>query len=580
MVTWTLADVPAGKSGVVTLTVKVLPGALVSNGGTGSVINGGDTATVKVGNDNEFTLNTVENPVPEDDKPHKKEITPYEGNGVLGAVKVGDEITYQISYRNYKTEAATVTIRDKLDRNVEFVSASNGGAVTDGVVIWTLADVPAETAGAVTLTVKVLPGALVANGGPGKVVNNGETATVKIGNDDEISLETVENPVPEEPHKKEITPYEGIGMLGLVDVGDEITYEISYINYKTEAATVVIRDRLDENVEFVSADQGGVLTDGVVVWTIPGAPAGKAGSVKLTVRVLEGAKLSLDGPGKVVNGGETATVKIGNDNEFALEVVENPLPELPHKKEVAPYEGTGALGAVKVGDHISYEITYTNYLQEAATVVIRDKLDTNVNFISCSYGGELTDGVVIWAIPDVAPGKSGSVFLTVEVLESALVSHDGPGIVVNGGKGTTVKVGNENAVTLERVSNPVPTVSVTVTKVWDDNNNEANLRPENLRVTLSTGDEYYLNEENGWTLTVDDLPKYDNAKLIEYTWSEQSVTGYTRTSVKVEGSTTTFTNRCVLKDTPKKQEILYEFDDMPTPLGLGICMNHVGDNFE
>ena len=105
-------------------------------------------------------------------------------------------------------------------------------------------------------------------------------------------------------------------------------------------------------------------------------------------------------------------------------------------------------------------------------------------------------------------------------------------------------------------------------------------RMENLRVTLSTGDEYYLNEENGWTLTVDDLPKYDNAKLIEYTWSEQSVTGYTRTGVKVEGSTTTFTNRCVLKDTPKKQEILYEFDDMPTPLGLGICMNHVGDNFE
>ena len=161
--------------------------------GTGSVINEGDTATVQVGNDAEFKLNTVENPVPEE--PHKKEIAPYEGNGVLGEVQVGDEITYEISYKNYKTEAADVVIKDKLDANVEFVSADNGGTLADGAVTWTRAKVPAGQEGKVTLTVKVLEGALVSTGGPGKVVNGGETATVKIGNDDEFTLETVENPV-------------------------------------------------------------------------------------------------------------------------------------------------------------------------------------------------------------------------------------------------------------------------------------------------------------------------------------------------------------------------------------------------
>ena len=101
--------------------MKVLEGALESNGGEGKVVNGGDNATVKVGNDNEYTLNEVENPVPEE--PHKKEIAPYEGTGELGGVKVGDEITYEISYKNYKTEAADVVIKDTLDPNVEFVSA-------------------------------------------------------------------------------------------------------------------------------------------------------------------------------------------------------------------------------------------------------------------------------------------------------------------------------------------------------------------------------------------------------------------------------------------------------------------------
>ena len=66
---------------------------------------------------------------------------------------------------------------------MEFVSADNGGKEADGVVTWTLKNVPAGKTGKVTLTVKVLEGALESNGGPGKVVNGGETATVKVGND-------------------------------------------------------------------------------------------------------------------------------------------------------------------------------------------------------------------------------------------------------------------------------------------------------------------------------------------------------------------------------------------------------------
>jgi hypothetical protein len=81
--------------------------------------------------------------------------------------------------------------------------------------------VEAGKAGKVTLTVKVLKGALKSNGGPGKVVNGGPSATVKIGNDDEVSLEIVENPVKEKqvpppPHKSRTGDNNPIGLLLLL----------------------------------------------------------------------------------------------------------------------------------------------------------------------------------------------------------------------------------------------------------------------------------------------------------------------------------------------------------------------------
>jgi uncharacterized repeat protein (TIGR01451 family) len=346
---------------------------------------------------------------------------------VLGAVKVGDEITYKISYKNYKSEAATVLIKDKLDPNVEFVSATNGGTEADGVVTWTLNDVPAGTTGTVELTVKVLEAA-----SGKKVVNGGETTTVKVGNDNEIKLNTVENPVPEEPTKEETAPYEGTGVLGAVQVGDEITYKINYKNYKNEKADIVITDVLDKNVSYRGSEGGSYISPsvedahgGVVTWTIKEVAAGATGSVTLTVEVLEGALESEGGEGKVVNGGENATVKVGNDNAFELNTVENPVPEEPSKKETAPYEGNGKLGGVDVGDKITYEISYDNYNDDAVEVVIKDKLDANVTYVSSTPAGTYSerDNTVTWTLADVAAKTAGKVNIGRAAKKEALIPN-------------------------------------------------------------------------------------------------------------------------------------------------------------
>ena len=345
VVTWNLDSVPAGQKGSVTLTVKVLETALESNGGPGTVINGGDTATVQVGNDPVFKLDEVLNPVT---MPSKMEVSPYEGNGLLGNVAVGEEIVYEITYKNYKDSAATVVIKDLLDKNVEFVSATNGGVNNNGTVVWTLKDVPAGQIGTVNLTVKVLECALASNGGPGSVINGGMGdpshggisnkygATVQVGDDKEVGLDQVENPVVLEPFKQEVAPYAGTGKLGEVNVGDEITYEIVYTNYKNKPVDVTIADLFDKNLKFISASDGGEYDaeEHGVSWKIKDVPAGKTGKVTVTVKVLEGALKSKNGPGNVINGGfeepesnYSFTLVVIDDDLFILDPVENPVKE-------------------------------------------------------------------------------------------------------------------------------------------------------------------------------------------------------------------------------------------------------------
>lgn len=77
------------------------------------------------------------------------------------------------------------------------------------------------------------------------------------------------------------------------------------------------------------------------------------------------------------------------------------------------------------------------------------------------------------------------------------------------------------------------TVSITVTKVWSDNNNAAKARPASVDVTLYKDGTAYkvltLNAGGNWKGTFEDLPKFaeDGKTEIKYTVKESSVPNYT-----------------------------------------------------
>lgn len=78
------------------------------------------------------------------------------------------------------------------------------------------------------------------------------------------------------------------------------------------------------------------------------------------------------------------------------------------------------------------------------------------------------------------------------------------------------------------------TTSVSVTKEWDDANNQDGLRPASVSVQLyadgkPSGEPVELNKENGWKHTFDGLTKYSKGKEIVYTVTESAVNGYTST---------------------------------------------------
>ena len=76
------------------------------------------------------------------------------------------------------------------------------------------------------------------------------------------------------------------------------------------------------------------------------------------------------------------------------------------------------------------------------------------------------------------------------------------------------------------------TVDKTVTKVWDDANNQDGIRPDSVKVQLlangkAVGEPVELTEKGQWTYTWTGLLKFEDGEEIVYTFEEAAVEGYT-----------------------------------------------------
>ena len=72
----------------------------------------------------------------------------------------------------------------------------------------------------------------------------------------------------------------------------------------------------------------------------------------------------------------------------------------------------------------------------------------------------------------------------------------------------------------------------TASVIWRDNNNQLGIRPTSVEITLvkdgvTTSTKLYVNAENGWIATFENLQKYtEEGREITYTISQPQISGY------------------------------------------------------
>lgn len=203
VLTWNLGEQPVGSHGSVRVRVKITEDAVKdAQGAVGTVEN---KATVTV--DNKSYTGTTTNYVP---KKSENDAQDSKGSGV----KLGDELTYTIGYKNTEGVSATVAITDAVPAGTEFVEFAGdhkdaGSKDNDGNLTWTLADVPAGKEGTVQFKVRVTEDAFKSGGASGDISNQ---ASVAVGNNPAVKTNTTTDQVSDGrlTLSKTVTAAEGI----------------------------------------------------------------------------------------------------------------------------------------------------------------------------------------------------------------------------------------------------------------------------------------------------------------------------------------------------------------------------------
>lgn len=201
--TWNLGVQPAGSYGSVRVRVKISEDAV--KGAQGAVGTVNNAATITVGN--KSYTGTTTNYVP---KKTESDAQDSKGSGV----KLGDELTYTIGYKNTENKPAKVMVSDAVPTGTEFVEFTGdrkdvGSKDRDGNLTWTLTDVPAGEEGAVQFKVRVTEGAFKSGGASDDISNQ---ASVTVGNNPAVKTNTTADEVSDGrlTLSKTVTAAEGI----------------------------------------------------------------------------------------------------------------------------------------------------------------------------------------------------------------------------------------------------------------------------------------------------------------------------------------------------------------------------------
>ena len=236
-------------------------------------------------------------------------------------------------------------------------------------------------------------------------------------------------------------------------VGDILTYTIQWVNDAVDengnatAATVTVTDTIPEGTEYVKNSAENATYDDTtktLTWTINNAAADATEEVSFQVKVTEAAVENKENTIK-----NQAAVKVGDNAPKQTTKTETYVPEKSVTK-YQPKDGDATTEVpqtgLKVGDQLTYTISYKNTEDTASMVTITDKVPTGTEFVSADNGGALDEesGIVTWTLNEVQPGATGEVTMTVKVVSGAETTVENTASVQIGQNGPTVSTNTES----------------------------------------------------------------------------------------------------------------------------------------
>lgn len=325
-----------------------------------------------------------------------------------GVAEPGETLTYEITLTNTGGAASGHAITDRLDANVSFVSASDGGASSGADVNWTGLSVPAQSGnepGVRVLTVRTKVASPLPQG-----VTSVSNIAFETGQPEPScpSSQCVELPTPPNVTIKKTLTGESGSLPGVAEPGEALTYEITLTNTGGPASNYGVTDKLDPNVAFTSADNGGAAAGGNVAWTglaVPQQMGAVPGTLVLTVTTM----VTTPVPAGVTRIGNVAH-ETGQPEPSCPsdQCVSLPTPPAITIAKALTGESGSRAGVAEPGETLTYTITLTNTGGAATNHAVTDMLDPNVTFANASDGGTLSGSDVNWTGLSV-PAQVGAV---------------------------------------------------------------------------------------------------------------------------------------------------------------------------
>jgi uncharacterized repeat protein (TIGR01451 family) len=441
-------------------------------------------------------------------------LTVFDVNG--GGIEPGDDLIYTITLKNSGNRTSgAATIKDVLDANLTFVSASDGGSLVGGTLVWNATSTPALAALAANATVTVTFRARI----NATVPNNTTISSQAFSATPEANTPSDD---PNTAAANDPTLVRVIAAPSFVDStktvvdengapvrpGDLLDWKIDVKNTGRALGTgIVVSDTIDPSLDVVSISNGGTQAGGVVTWNIAQLLPGQANP---TLTVVTRVKTPLVNGTTISNQANVrsaeATTPVVTDDPATAAIddatsvkVTSSVALTASTKTVVDNNGGEALP----GDTLTWKIRVIATGDAIAQdVTILDPIDRCLSTISPANNGLFDGARIRWdktttpALALVAPGTPVEVTFTSTITagtpDGTVCANQGalasPSVIAppstNTDNPATPVLNDPTSVVV--VSKPVLTASTKVAQLIEDANSDGQPSPgDKIRYTIT-----------------------------------------------------------------------------------------------